>query len=356
MPTYRKYRITDKVKESEAVVSLYLSPLDGLPLEPYRPGQHLMVKVTPAGETINHFRHYSFSDCPNGQHYRLSIKREMPRMEGGKPGKCSNHIHDGLAVGDVIEAKGPMGDFSLDPEADTPVALIAGGIGVTPLLSMAKSIVATNPERQVYFLYGVTGAREHAFKDELWRLKACGANFRLVTYYAEGGAGSQKGVDFDREGFVSVDDIAKALPLTAVQYYICGPVAMMDHIANELSGRGVAHGQVHRESFVSGVQDAAGSAIGCSGADTQQGTAIEIVFSRSEMTLVWDSRYGSILAFAEDNGIEIPSSCLFGDCGTCLTRLIAGEVRQLHPTLVKPNPGECLVCSCVPIGNISLDA
>src|SRR5882757_8431127 len=157
MSSYKKYRVIKKVKESNWVVSLYLKPLDNTVLTPFKPGQHLLFKFHLPGQEIPLFRHYSFSDACNPEYYRLSVKKEMP--PAGMPhlpaGMCSSWLFDTVKEGDVLEARGPLGDFTLETGEDTPAVLIAGGIGITPILSMLKSVARENPGRRVWFFYGV---------------------------------------------------------------------------------------------------------------------------------------------------------------------------------------------------------
>jgi ferredoxin len=82
---------------------------------------------------------------------------------------------------------------------------------------------------------------------------------------------------------------------------------------------------------------------------------IVVTFQQSGISVPWNAFDGSLLEFAEASGVEISSGCTYGDCGTCLTSLIAGEVRYLHETGVQPEPGTCLPCSCQPVTDITLE-
>src|ERR1700751_2607394 len=142
MKSYRKYKVIRRVEESDLVVSLYLSPIDDTPLTPFMPGQHLMFKLDVPGSGVPVFRYYSFSDGFNQEYYRVSIKKELPPIDNSAlpEGLASSYLYNCIKEGDILEAKGPSGDFYLNPKDSKPVVLIAGGIGITPLLSMVKSI------------------------------------------------------------------------------------------------------------------------------------------------------------------------------------------------------------------------
>jgi len=156
MTLYKRCEVIKKVRESRDVVSLYLQPADKTPLALFQPGQHLLFKLYMPGLEIPAFRYYSFSDAFNNQYYRVSVKKECPpdNVMSGKGG-CSSYIFDHIKEGDVLEAKGPSGEFCIRPESAVPLVLMAGGIGITPVLSMLKSIAQVNRNREVYFFYGI---------------------------------------------------------------------------------------------------------------------------------------------------------------------------------------------------------
>ncbi|RCH53755.1 hypothetical protein DJ568_16080 [Mucilaginibacter hurinus] len=344
---YKKYKIVRKVKESSLVYSLYLEPLDGAVTEPFLPGQHLMFRFTIPGSDIPLFRYYSFSEIYDPKFYRVSIKKE---------GVVSSYIFDHLQVGEIVEAKGPQGTFALEVEKDHPVALFAGGIGITPLLSMAKAIALINPARRVALFYGVNDRDNHSFKEEVSALKAY-PNIQVHTFYNNVTPADVAGADYDYQGFIDLNLLHSDFKDAQSGYYICGPAPMMHFVENSLLERGVDANQIHMESFASLAapeETETEVAAGAEG-DTTGKEAIKIYYNREGRELEWDSRYRSILEFSEAHDIEIVSGCLFGDCGTCLTTLMKGEVKYMHPTMIEPAAGDCLPCSCVPVTDIVLD-
>lgn len=362
MSIYRKYKVIKKVKESNWVVSLYLGPIDNAPLAEFKPGQHLMLRLRIPECEIPVFRYYSFSDNYHPEYYRISIKKEIPPLDNPAlpEGLCSSYIYDKVNEGDILEAKGPSGNFFINAEEKNPVVLIAGGIGITPLLSILKTIAAVNPKREVYFFYGINEKCQFAFQNEVLEIRWSCPGFNLAIFCLKLHASDVRGRDFDYTGFINSDTIFKQTRKVNADYYICGPVGMMEYITGELEMIGVAKDKIHIESFASNVHN---SVLEKEAADLlnseedllETDAQMTIEFTRSNRKIPWDERYKSILEFAEANDIYINSGCLFGDCGTCLTPIHAGEIRYTHSTMVEPESGKCLPCSCVPISSLRLE-
>src|SRR5215470_17713748 len=186
-PGFRPFSLREKVRESEDVASFHLAPEDGRPLPPYLPGQYLTVRLAIPGVERPVVRSYSLSDAGGSDRYRLTIKRIGPRPGEMRAtaGLVSSHFHDRLAVGDRIEVRAPAGAFTIDVQQhDRPVVLIAGGIGITPLLSMLNAIVAAVSRREAWLLYGVRDEREHIMRTHLETMARDHANIHLHVFYS----------------------------------------------------------------------------------------------------------------------------------------------------------------------------
>ncbi|MEZ2336350.1 2Fe-2S iron-sulfur cluster-binding protein [Mucilaginibacter sp. RCC_168] len=361
MKSYRMYKVIGKVKESSLVVSLYLAPIDGIPLTSFLPGQHLLFKLHIPGHEVPVFRYYSFSDMFNHEYYRVSVKKELPPGKNFDlpEGVASSYLYDCVKEGDILEAKGPSGDFYLNPEDNKPVVLIAGGIGITPLLSIIKSIAKSNPDKMVYLFYGVNESSEHAFQTELRQISDAHNNSCITTFYNKENSGDVQGLHYDYGGFINVQTILQITKEIYLDYYICGPGAMMTYITGELEKLGIDKQNIHTESFNhKNEENLAGEMpVPLSGQESLKLNAdFSVEFLQSGKKILWDNRYRSILEFAEGNDIEISSGCLFGDCGTCLTEIREGNVRYTHQTLVAVDKGNCLPCSCIPTSDVILNA
>lgn len=361
LPTapWRTFRVLRRTFEdpTESHCSFHLVPVDGQLLRDFRPGQFLTVAVTPPGAAAPVVRCYSLSDRPEPDHYRITIKRvpPPPGRPDLPPGLCSGYFHDHVAVGDTIGVRGPSGSFHIDPDPDLPVLMIAGGIGVTPMVSMLRWLARAAPQRRVHLVCAVENSAVHAFRPELRALfEACPA-FRQTVVYARPLPSDALGRDHDREGFVDlalVQPILSAMGRCAV--YVCGPPQMMEALVPALRLAGVAEPDLHYEAF------GPASVPRPAGLDPDGGrlpvTLLPVRFRRSGRTLDWTGERYSLLDFAEGNGIAIDAGCRAGQCGSCETRLVSGEVRYHHRPAWDVAEGYCLPCVCTPSSALELDA
>lgn len=350
---FRKFVIARRVPETSDITSFYLEAHDRRPLPAFNPGQYLTFRLNIPGQSKPVMRCYSLSDAPRPDYFRVSIKRvgPPPGKPDGQPGVGSSHFHDQLDEGDIVDVKAPSGAFFLDPRGETPVVLIGGGIGLTPMLSMVNAIVEANAQRDVYFFYGLRHGGEHVQPDYLRKLSTENPNIQLHVCYSDPRA------EVDREGEhyrhaerVSIDLFKRMLPSNDADYYLCGPPPMMESLVSGLLAWGVPQARIHYEAFgPASVKSAAPAQPVAAGA-----SSIEISFARSEKRCMWDGR-STLLEIAEANGVRIDSGCRAGNCGTCITAIKQGNVD--YPT--KPGgaveAGSCLACVAIPTSNIVLD-
>jgi len=245
----RTFVVAKKVPESDLVTSFYLKPEDEGPLPPFKPGQYITIHIdhpfTPTSP-----RNYSLSDCPSQPHYRISVKREERLAAEAPDGLISNLLHDGIDEGHRIEVGPPCGVFTIDPTTvGKPIVLIAGGIGVTPLLSMAKSIIHTNPDASVYFIQAARNSKVHAFADELRKLADAGPNLHTRVIYSAPLAGDAEGGKCDDTGFITTDLLRNWTPFSEANFYFCGPKPFMQNIHSCLQELGVDEHRVRYEFF-----------------------------------------------------------------------------------------------------------
>ena len=353
MRSYREYVVDKVVQESESAKSFYLRSTDGEPLQRFLPGQYLPVKLTVGGTVV--YRCYTLSDCFNESHYRLTIKREPAQSPDVPRGRVSNHFHDELAVNSVVEAQAPAGEFFLEVDSEQPVALIAGGIGITPMISMLNACLATATHREIYLLYAVRNSASHAFKERLWQAAQEHENVHVSVLYSQPVAGDISGRDFDQLGRLNFNVLRRVLPDLAMQFFICGPNSMMVQLSEDLISAGVSAGDIHREDFQVAKTSPPVPRVAI-GDPLPAESEISVDFRRSGRVLPWDSRTKSLLTFALENDVPISSGCSYGDCGTCMTTLLSGAVAYGHKTGIDPDPGSCLPCSCKPTTSVVLDA
>ena len=216
-PGWREFRVARREYEDTARTqcSFYLEPADGAPLPPFKPGQFLtfslqLAAAGPQGEGRTIIRCYSLSDRPVPSHYRITVKRvPAPANRPDLPsGASSTHFHDNVREGTVLKLKAPSGQFFIDPAPNVRAVLIAGGIGITPMMSMLRWCLAEQPERAVHLYYGLRHSGEHAFKPVLEQLAGSHPNLHLNVVYSRPGAGDMQGRDFQHAGHVDLDSFA----------------------------------------------------------------------------------------------------------------------------------------------------
>jgi ferredoxin-NADP reductase len=352
---FRKFVVARKVPETSDISSFYLEPHDKQALPVFNPGQYITFRLNIPGQPKPVIRCYSLSDAPKPDYFRVSIKKIPPPRDkpDSPPGLGSSYFHDQLDEGDIIDVKAPAGQFFLDPREETPAVLIGGGIGLTPMLSMVNAIIEANPQREVWFFYGLRHGGEHVQPDHLRRIAADNPSIQMHICYS----GPRPNVDRQGEHYthseqISIDLFKRLMPqnAAAAHFYLCGPPPMMQSLVDGLLGWGVEVGRIHYEAFGPASVKSAGPKPEAAAA----ASAFEIAFARSDKKCVWDGR-STLLEIAEANGVRIDFGCRAGNCGTCITAVKQGNVD--YPT--KPGgsieAGSCLACVAIPASNVVLD-
>lgn len=243
---WRPFRIGQKVQESEEITSFYLYPIDGGKVPTYKPGQYISVKLFVAEWNLFQPRQYSLSDAPGNDYLRISVKRERANAE--KPdGQVSNLLHDQFAENAILDISMPLGDFFLNETVQTPVVLLSGGVGITPMVSILNHLVATQSSRKVHFIHACRNNAVHAFKSHVEQLAAAQANVEASFFYdqrteQDSGIGAAP---------LAIDHLLSP-ELANAEYYLCGPAPFMRHYLGELNRNGVTSERIFAEAFGSG--------------------------------------------------------------------------------------------------------
>tara|TARA_R110002111_G_scaffold262613_1_gene339530 strand:- start:145611 stop:146876 length:1266 start_codon:yes stop_codon:yes gene_type:complete len=247
---YRKFVVDQKVPESDVITSFYLKPADNEPLPAWLPGQYITLKVDHP-ETPTSPRNYSLSDQPGLNHFRISVKREEGPTSDTPDGLISTYLHEKVQRGDTLELGPPCGEFTIDPAQPrtNPVVMLAGGVGVTPLLSMAKSLVAKQPQVPIYFLQASRNSRTHAFADEVQELTASGSEIRTLTLFDQPLEGDEENQLCDTAGFLNENLLREWTPFSQADFYFCGPKPFMKNAYSILKALNVKPDQIHFEFF-----------------------------------------------------------------------------------------------------------
>lgn len=246
---WRKFVVSDKVQESDEITSFRLSPVDKGSLPTYQPGQFVSVRCHIPELGLYQPRQYSLSDIPNRDYFQISVKREQAK--DSKPsGQISNVLHDSLPVGAELELSMPFGDFVLDMSVTTPVVLISGGVGLTPMVSMLKTIINHQGQsRRVVFVHAARNSRVHAMKEDLSRIIKENPSVSRLVFYEDATENDKHGEDYDHVGRVNLDNIKDEIILDNADYYICGPQPFMKVQSQSLEHLGVNPERIHMEVF-----------------------------------------------------------------------------------------------------------
>ena len=230
---YKEFIVMDKVRESENITSILLKPADGRDLPVFKPGQYMTIRISIPGEQYLMNRQYSLTCSPNKEYFRISVKKELP---GSSPdGKVSNYLHTYLNVGDRLEATAPAGDFTLDVMESEPVYFIAGGVGITPFMSMLHTLSEKNPLRKVVLKHSVRNEQIRPFNEELKQLAQKMPHFETMFYVSD-----------DKRRMTSED--LHGLDPKGI-YYVCGPAGFMSFAVSSLREAGISEDQIHHEFF-----------------------------------------------------------------------------------------------------------
>ena len=383
---FRRFRVAKKARESDVITSFYLEPTDGAPLWQAQPGQYLTLKVPgPKGEVL---KTYSVSCHVNEPaHHRISVKREGRPGEGAPDGVGSCWLHDHVEVGAELEVAAPRGTFVLDETSARPVVLLAGGVGLTPLLSMLHRLAET--DRKVWFLQACENGAVHAMRDEV-RALAEGSDGRITAHtvyrspsQADNDAGAHHG-----EGVIDKATLQALLPLDDYDFYMCGPTPFMVAMYRLLRDLGVAKARIAYEFFGKAASlealaeqpearpkaaskappaiaslafltdpDARAAPDEAKTSEPGQVSTQEwgVVFARSGVSAEWAGSANSLLELAEGAGLNPDFSCRAGICNTCRCKIIEGEVTYFEDPLDPPPAGEVLICCSRPVGRVVLD-
>jgi nitric oxide dioxygenase len=236
----RDFVLIEKTPESAIITSFVFAPVDGGKVVAYKPGQYIGIYVRSEQFEEQEIRQYSLSSAVQADRYRISVKREAK-------GKVSSFLHDHLQEGDTVQLVPPAGDFFLDITPDTPVALISGGVGLTPMLSMLESL--TNHQADVIWAHATEHGKWHAFKDHTQQLATQHKHISQHIWYNNPSPEDTQGQDFDFTGFMQLEPLAPALQQPNTQAYFCGPIGFMQHVAKQLLALGLSQEQCHYECF-----------------------------------------------------------------------------------------------------------
>ncbi|MBF0264898.1 MAG: hybrid-cluster NAD(P)-dependent oxidoreductase [Gammaproteobacteria bacterium] len=343
----------------------------------YKPGQFISIELMIEDKKI--LRSYTISSTPSRPH-TLSIT--VKRVPGGE---VSNWLHDFFNVGDIINARGPNGDFTCFDHPAQKMLLISGGSGITPVMSMMKWLADTSSEVDIVFLHNARTPHDIIFAKELDLISAMHSNIEVVVAVSEKSSDGWQGFT----GRISPQMIEMIAPDFAERtVYVCGPNEYMEATQDILEWMKFPMENYYSESFGGApitrqsnntssnyqpsTYQAKDNPSDLSIKQTQNKTDVpkvakpqsnassqenKLIFKQSNKEV---SHNGSdyILDIAEDNLVEIASACLQGSCGTCRVRKLEGEVDMASSYLSdeEVKEGYILACCSVPLGKVVIEA
>jgi ferredoxin-NADP reductase/sterol desaturase/sphingolipid hydroxylase (fatty acid hydroxylase superfamily) len=350
---YNKFVVTEIIDESPEVKSFYLTSSDKSILKENIPGQHLTFKLPfvdnmlcpnirdDSNSRVKYtLRSYTISTISENNQYRISVKK----IPGGK---VSAALHSSLKTGDILEAKGPRGSFIHRKVRGKPTVFIAAGIGITPLLSMLKTVSKTIGD--IYLILAVREKNLLCFREEIYQICKSNPYIRVHIFLSReayfSGTGEPWEYHFKR---IDIQSLKQVLPVKKnFSFYICAPEEMTKTLVNDITVWKGTNSKIHTETFGSAREI-------ISKADNTE--AMTVRFLQSDKMVEWDHDFRNILDFAESNGISLEAGCMIGECGACSLRLEEGSIEYNHATAAKPAKGHCLPCSCHPASDIIIDA
>jgi vanillate O-demethylase ferredoxin subunit len=277
-------KVEGKVCEADGICSYELVRTDGQPLPAFTAGAHIDVHL---GEHL--VRQYSLCNAPGETHrYQIGVLRDVDSRGG------SLAMHDHVESGSVLQISEPKNHFPLVEAKRT--LLLAGGIGVTPILAMAETLAARGADFEMH--YCARSPARTAFRDRIAQSKFVGH----VQFHFDSGDAAQK------------LDVATLLakPDPDTHLYVCGPAGFIEYVLGSAKAQGWPAAQLHVEYFSAAAVDTTGD------------RAFDVKLASSGKVVTVPAGRTVIQVLAE-HGVEIPYSCEEGVCGTCLTRVIAGE-------------------------------
>jgi ring-1,2-phenylacetyl-CoA epoxidase subunit PaaE len=284
-------------------------------------GQYLTLRKRIDGQELR--RSYSICAGVDDGELRVGVRK----VNGGQ---FSNWINQHLAPGDSVSVMAPQGRFfvPLDAASRRHHVGIAGGSGITPILSIMKTVLAREPLSRFTLLYGNRALRSTMFKEELEDLKNRYMT-RLVLIHVFSDEMTDAPINMGVMNRDKLGEIlAQALPAASIDHaYVCGPFQMNDEAEAALLAAGVAEERIHIERF--GIAPQAGGAV-LHQAQPGDAEAARVVIVRDGMRREIEFRKDqtSILDAASAAGLEVPFSCTSGVCGTCRAKLVEGQVRM----------------------------
>ncbi len=296
-------------------------------------GQYITVKTEVEGKEIR--RAYSICSSVNSGSLRVAVKE----IEGGKFSAIANNK---LKVGDTLDVHTPEGNFLLktNPSVSNTYAAFTAGSGITPIMSMIKTVLEEEPNSRFVLVYGNQTPTETIFFKELLSLQSQYPQRLFIEFFYS--RSQEEGARFGRIEKSTINYITKNKFKDASfeAFYLCGPEEMINTVTDVLVENGVSKDKVHFELFTSSAEEAEIDA------DLEGKTSISILVDDEEFNFVMDQKK-TILDAALEEDIDAPYSCQGGVCSSCICKITEGTaVMEKNSILTDGELAEGLVLAC----------
>jgi len=313
--------IADVRRETEDTVSIAFGVPESLRSDyAYKSGQYLTLKAIINGKDTR--RSYSLCSSPFENEWRVAVKR----VENGV---FSNFANDSMKAGDSIEVMTPTGNFALtsDQNASKNYALFAAGSGVTPILSIAKTVLKEEPNSSVTFFYGNKNFGSIIFREEIEALKNNYMDrLRVIHVLSRESLGNQ--IQKGRIDKAKCNELYNAFlkneEIDAV--FVCGPEDMILGVKESMSENGVNEKNIHFELFTAPGQKKTTAKLEPSGPTISSN--VSIILDGDQLDIALESDGENLLDAAQRAGADLPFACKGGVCCTCKARILEGSARM----------------------------
>ena len=307
----------------------------------YKQGQHLTLKTSIDGEEVR--RSYSLCSSPIENKWQVAVKRI-------EQGLFSNFANNELKVGDIIEVMPPVGNFfvEVDPSKAKNYIVFAAGSGITPILSIIKTHLATEPNSTFKLFYLNRNVKSIIFKEEIEALRNTYFGRLEIFYFL---TKEQRDIPLLNGRFTSekIQELTnKVIEVSSVdECFVCGPEEMIFLIRDELVNAGVSKDKIHYELFFSGITEEDKKNAATAIDHKFDGTEVTIIDGGKEFHFAMDDDYDNILDGALASGADLPFACKGGVCSTCKCKVVEGTVEmKVNYALEEDEVAKGLVLSC----------
>jgi ring-1,2-phenylacetyl-CoA epoxidase subunit PaaE len=365
MTQFHTLKVKSITKETADAVSISFDIPEEIKSEfTYKSGQFITFKVTINGEVLNRSYSLCSSDALN-EDVTIGVKIV-------KGGKVSTYLNNTIKVGDTIEAMLPTGNFFVEPNANSQkhYILFAGGSGITPMFSIIKTVLNKEPKSKISLIYANFHGDSVIFKNQLTELAQNNPEKLTIQHVFDEPRKKRGVLGFGKKSLEDIPyidgrvhkELAKQLIEQATksnfsntEFYMCGPVGLMDSVGAALKALDIPKEQINREYFTEKSKKSKQAADVGTGSESFSGTSKVTITNNGKNYELDISENQNVLDAAIDAGVEPPFACMVGDCSSCKAKIIEGAVHMDDALALTPKEiaaGFILTCQSHPKSDV----